>query len=99
MTALIARAANLWGAGTPRAESALLLSEIRVANFRSARSAVLRPGRVCGFIGEPGAGKSNLLFVLRALLDPHFDLSTADGPRGARSVSIEATLAGGPGIS
>src|SRR4051794_22795598 len=98
MTALTARAANLWWAGTSRSESALL-SEIRVANFRSARSAVLRPGRVCGFIGEPGAGKSNLLFVLRALLDPDFDLSTADVTRGARSVSIEATLADGRTIS
>src|SRR3954447_3152708 len=98
MTALTARAANLWWAGTSRSESALL-SEIRVANFRSARSAVLRPGRVCGFIGEPGTGKSNLLFVLRALLDPDFDLSTADVTRGARSVSIEATLADGRRIS
>ena len=72
-----------------------LLSEIRVVNFRSARQLVLRPGPVCAFIGEPGAGKSNLLFALRALLDPGFDLSTADVTVGERAISIEATLADG----
>ena len=59
-------------------ESSALLAEIRALNFRSARSVVLRPGPICAFIGEPGAGKSNLLFALRALLDPDYDLSTAD---------------------
>jgi predicted ATP-dependent endonuclease of OLD family len=76
-----------------------LLSEIRVVNFRSARRAVLRPGPVCAFIGEPGAGKTNLLFALRALLDPGFDLSTADLTSGQRAISIEATLADGRTIS
>jgi predicted ATP-dependent endonuclease of OLD family len=76
-----------------------LLGEIRVVNFRSARRLVLRPGPVCGFIGEPGAGKSNLLFALRALLDRHFDLSTADVTVGERAISIEATLADGASIS
>ena len=76
-----------------------LLGEIRVVNFRSARRAVLRPGPVCGFIGEPGAGKSNLLFALRALLDPGFDLSTADVTEGQRAISIEATLADGRTVS
>ena len=76
-----------------------LLSEIRVVNFRSARRLVLRPGSVCAFIGEPGAGKSNLLFALRALLDPSFDLSTADVTVGQRALSIEATLADGRTIS
>ena len=72
-----------------------LLGEIRVVNFRSARRLVLRPGPVCAFIGEPGAGKSNVLFALRALLDPGFDLSTADVTVGERAISIEATLADG----
>ena len=61
--------------------------------------ATLRPGAVCAFIGEPGAGKSNLLFALRALLDPGFDLSTADVTDGERTISIEATLAGGGTVS
>ena len=76
-----------------------LLSEIRVVNFRTARRLVLRPGPVCAFIGEPGAGKSNLLFALRALLDPSFDLSTADVTAGERAISIEATLADGRTVS
>jgi putative ATP-dependent endonuclease of the OLD family len=76
-----------------------LLSEIRVTNFRNHRSGVLRPGRVCAFIGEPGAGKSNLLFALRALLDPGFDLTTADVTAGQRAISIEATLSDGRAIS
>jgi predicted ATPase len=79
--------------------SEALLSEIRVVNFRSARRLVLRPGPVCAFIGEPGAGKSNLLFALRALLDPSYDLSTADVTVGERAISIEATLAGGATVS
>ena len=76
-----------------------LLGEVRVVNFRSARRLVLRPGRVCGFIGEPGAGKSNLLFALRALLDPAFDFSTADVATGADSISIDATLTDGHVVS
>jgi predicted ATP-binding protein involved in virulence len=76
-----------------------LVSEIRVVNFRSARRLVLRPGPVCAFIGEPGAGKSNVLLALRALLDPSFDLSTADVTVGERSISIEATLHDGRTIS
>jgi len=76
-----------------------LLSEIRVVNFRSARRLVLRPGSVCAFIGEPGAGKSNVLLAARALLDPGFDLSSADITFGQRVLSIEATLADGRTIS
>jgi predicted ATPase len=76
-----------------------LLSEIRVVNFRSARRLALRPGPVCAFIGEPGAGKSNVLLAARALLDPGFDLSTADVTFGERALSIEATLADGRTVS
>jgi len=79
-------------------ESALL-SEIRAVNFRSARRLVLRPGPLCAFIGEPGAGKSNVLFALRALLDPSFDLSRADVTEGQRAIAIEATLADGRTVS
>ena len=79
--------------------SEALMSEIRVVNFRSARRLVLRPGPVCALIGEPGAGKSNVLFALRALLDPGFDLSSADVTFGERALSIEATLADGRTIS
>ena len=76
-----------------------LLSEIRAVNFRSARRLTLRPGPICAFIGEPGAGQLNVLFALRALLDPGYDLATADLTPGQRAVSIEATLADGRIVS
>jgi putative ATP-dependent endonuclease of the OLD family len=76
-----------------------LLNEIRVVNFRSARRLVLRPGPVCAFVGEPGAGKSNVLLALRALLDPSFDLSVDDVTDGERTISIEATLRDGRTVS
>ena len=79
--------------------SAPLLREIRAVNFRSARRLVFRPGRVCALIGEPGAGKSNALFAIHALLDPGFDLTSADVTFGERELSIEATLADGRTIS
>jgi predicted ATPase len=77
----------------------VLLREIRVVNFRSARRLALRPGPICAFIGEPGAGKSNLLLALRALLDPGFDVTSADVSFGQRALSIEATLADGRTVS
>ena len=76
-----------------------LLREIRVVNFRSARRLVLRPGPLCALIGEPGAGKSNALFAIRALLDPGFEVSSTDVRVGERELSIEATLAGGRTVS
>jgi predicted ATPase len=76
-----------------------LLSEIRAVNFRSARQLSLRLGPICALIGEPGAGKSNVLFALRALLDASYDLSTADITVGQRDLSIEATLTDGRVIS
>jgi predicted ATPase len=76
-----------------------LLDEIRVVNFRSARRLSLRPGPICAFIGEPGAGKSNLLLALRALLDSSFDLATTDITSGELNLSIEATLADGGTVS
>jgi predicted ATP-dependent endonuclease of OLD family len=76
-----------------------LLSEIRAVNFRSARRLTVRPGPICALIGEPGAGQTNVLFALRALLDPGYDLATADVTPGQRAISIEATLADGRTVS
>jgi predicted ATPase len=76
-----------------------LISEIRVENFRSARRLRQRPGPLCALIGEPGVGKSNVLFALRALLDPGFDLSSTDVTFGERDLSIEATLSDGRIVS
>src|SRR5262249_33086367 len=77
----------------------VLLREIRVVNFRSARRLALRPGPICALIGEPGAGKSNALLAARALLDPGFDLAASDVTFGEHELSIEATLADGRNIS
>jgi predicted ATP-dependent endonuclease of OLD family len=76
-----------------------LLREIRVVNFRSARRLVLRPGPICALIGEPGAGKSNALFAIRALLDPDFDVASTDVTIGEHELSIEATLHDGRDVS
>jgi len=79
--------------------TAPLITEIRAANFRSARRLVVNPGPICALIGEPGAGKSNVLLALRVLLDPAFELSSMDVTAGERELSIEATLADGRVIS
>ena len=76
-----------------------LLREVRAVNFRNARELVVRPGPLCALIGEPGTGKSNALFAVRALLDPDYELSSTDVTTGERQVSIEATLADGRTIS
>src|SRR5204863_110340 len=84
------------GPGSRAAKFRHLFDEaLGLANFRSARRLVLRPGPICAFIGEPGAGKSNVLLAVRALLDPSFDLSASDVTVGERGLSIEATLADG----
>ena len=84
-------------AGMPSAGA--LLHEIRVANFRTARDLVVRPGTICALIGEPGAGKSNALFAVRALLDPSFRLTSGDLSSGAYELSITATLTDGRIVS
>ena len=78
---------------------AALLDEIRVDNFRTARQLVVRPGPVCALIGEPGAGKSNALLAVRALLDPGFAISPGDLASDDQPLSIEATLTDGRTIS
>jgi len=79
--------------------SDVLIREVRAVNFRNSRRLVLRPGPVCALIGEPGVGKSNALFALRALLDPAFVLGSAGRPIAERGLSIQATLGDGRRIS
>jgi hypothetical protein len=76
-----------------------LLRELRAVNFRSARRLVLRPGPICALIGQPGAGKSNALFAIRAVLDPDFELSSTDVASGRQGLSVEATLDDGRTVS
>jgi predicted ATPase len=76
-----------------------LLREIRAVNFRSARRLTVQPGPICALIGEPGAGKSNALLAVRALLDSGLDLAAGDVTFGEQELSIEATLDDGRIIS
>jgi predicted ATP-dependent endonuclease of OLD family len=76
-----------------------LLREIRAVNFRSARRVTVRPGPICALIGEPGAGKSNVLLAVRALLDPGLGLGSSDVTFGEQELSLEATLDDGRIIS
>jgi len=75
-----------------------LLREVRAVNFRNARELVVQPGPVCALIGEPGTGKSNALFAVRALLDPGYELPMS-ARTGEQALSIEATLTDGRTIS
>jgi hypothetical protein len=46
------------------------LTTVHVRGFRSLRDASFRPGEMSAIVGEPSAGKSNLLAAIWALLDP-----------------------------
>lgn len=63
--------------GTPRSEQAMTempshnsLVRVQIEGFRSILSASFAPGPVSALVGDPGAGKSNLLAAIRAALDP-----------------------------
>jgi predicted ATPase len=47
-----------------------LLETVRVSGFRTLRDASFSPGPLSALVGEPGAGKSNLLASIRSALDP-----------------------------
>ncbi len=77
------------------------LTRVRIQGFRSARDVAFAPPRFCGLVGEPGAGKSNVLSAIWKLLslaaEPTPDeSSSADGRLlleatvGGRSISLEA---------
>ncbi len=69
------------------------LKRIQVTNFRSARNIEFEPGSLCAFIGESGAGKSNVLESVRVLLDPAAPpLLPEDVTRGERTSAIRGQL-------
>lgn len=77
------------------------LRTVELSGFRSARSVSLRPGAVCALVGEPGAGKSNLLAAIWRLLEP---LAPPPSPDEAwqgrrREIRLAATLADGRELS
>lgn len=77
------------------------LVRVQITGFRSIRSASFAPGPVSALVGDPGAGKSNLLAAIRAALDP----TTAPlGPNDAvkndgSSVTIRLDTADGSWVS
>ncbi len=76
-----------------------MITDVRVTNFRTARDVSLEPEPVSAFIGEPGAGKSNMLAGIVALLDPETGIDPNDVSRGHFSAKIEARLGDGRTIS
>jgi hypothetical protein len=81
--------------------TSLGLTKVYVRGFRSIREAEFRPGRVSALIGEPSAGKSNLLAAIRALLDPETaPLAASDGASGdGGPIRIVGTLSDGSTIA
>ena len=76
-----------------------LLKELRATNYRTARELVLELGNIGAFIGEPGAGKSNVLAAVSALLFPWDGVTPGDVRSGQTEVSLEATLSDGRRLS
>jgi len=80
-----------------RPDSKPLLVSVRIKGFRNLKDAGFRPGPLSALVGEPGAGKSNLLAGIRAVLDPDAPpLRSQDVSReGMPAVSIEIETRGG----
>ena len=73
--------------------------EVRIRGFRSARSVGFAPGPVCGLVGGPSVGKSNVLAAVWTLLRQH-EPAPGDVTRGdAGPIQLSATLASGDEIS
>jgi predicted ATPase len=75
------------------------LTSVRVRNFRTAREIELHAAELNAFIGQAGAGKSNVLAALRVLLDPATEPAPGDVTFGQQDISIEGTLASGDTVS
>jgi hypothetical protein len=90
------RRSAIGGSRPVPASPAFGLERLRVRGFRSALDVSLTPGRLCAFVGEANAGKSNLLLAVRALLDPQAaQFSTDDvAPNGDGQIVIDGRLAG-----
>lgn len=74
---------------------------MHVLGFRSIRDALFAPGPLSALVGEPGAGKSNMLAAIRSALDPMSaplapeDIMKSDGS----SVSIRLTAYDGSSVT
>jgi hypothetical protein len=73
-----------------------LVRELVVDGFRSVKHSHLALGPLAALVGEPEAGKSNLLAALRYVLDPAAMPEPADRRRGAAGeIALEAALLDG----
>jgi putative ATP-dependent endonuclease of the OLD family len=72
-----------------------LLGTVRVRAFRSARDVELELGPVTALVGEARSGKSNLLWAIRALLDPTAPPRRKDLRGRASALTVEARLSDG----
>jgi putative ATP-dependent endonuclease of OLD family len=68
------------------------LFNVQIKNFRNFRDVSCRLGRHAVILGENGAGKSNLLYALRLLLDPAL-------PDASRYLDEEDFWEGGPAFA
>jgi hypothetical protein len=73
------------------------IARVEVRGFRTARDVVFEPGPLCALVGEPAAGKSNLLAAIRAVLDPAAaPVTAADAAKeGNGEISVRLELASG----
>jgi predicted ATP-dependent endonuclease of OLD family len=74
---------------------------VRIRGFRSARAVRLAPGQVCGLVGGPSVGKSNVLAAIWMLLqsgEPVPAMSDVSAG-GARAIQLSATLRDGDEIT
>lgn len=71
-----------------------LLGAVQIRGFRSARAVAFRPGPLCALVGEPGAGKSNVLAAMWTLLRRDgVALAKADASRGGNgTVEIKSAV-------
>lgn len=66
--------------------------------FRSITDVSLRLGPLSAFVGESGAGKSNLLAAIRTLLDSRVPTTVSDVVQCGRSIRLDGTLTTGKDI-
>jgi hypothetical protein len=76
-----------------------LVSAVEIARFRSIRHSSVALSPLCALVGEPEAGKSNLLAALRCVLDPLVPPGPGDRQHGGPDeISLEATLGSGGAV-
>lgn len=76
----------------------MLVREVRIRGFRTARAVRFAPGAVCALVGGPSVGKSNVLEAVWTLLR-HGDAAESDLARADAPIHLSATLANGDEVA